>query len=298
MNINSIDLNLLKIFDAVMSEGNVTRASQRLYMSQPAVSHALNRLRHALKDELFVKSSSGVRPTLRAQELAGPVNVALSALDGALQTTRFDPESSDRVFRIATHDYLTTVLMASLARYLNAHAPKVRIQLKLMEGRALEMLDQQEADLAISAFGALPARFESQTLIEDKYVVVMRGDHPLARQKLTVKRYAAASHLLVSPRGDPRGFVDTALTRLGLTRHVAIVINQFSPAAAIIQQSDLLLTAPERIAKQHARSHDLKVVQCPVDSPEPYSITSMVWHSRFGNHPAHDWLREVLVKVS
>ncbi|MEO1247730.1 MAG: LysR family transcriptional regulator [Pseudomonadota bacterium] len=298
MNINSIDLNLLKIFDAVMSEGNVTRASQRLYMSQPAVSHALNRLRHTLKDELFVKASSGVRPTPRAQELAGPVNLALSALAGALQTTRFDPENSDRVFRIATHDYLTTVLMANLARYLKVHAPKVRIQLKLMEGRALEMLDQQEADLAISAFGVLPARFESRTLIEDKYVVVMRSDHPLARQRLTVKRYAAASHLLVSPRGDPRGFVDTALARLGLTRHVAIVINQFSPAAAIVQQSDLLLTVPERIAKQHARSHDLRLTRCPVASPESYSITSMVWHSRFGKHPAHDWLRDVLLKVS
>lgn len=293
----NLDLNLLRVFDAVMQDRNVTRASERLFLSQPAVSHALTRLRHALKDDLFVKVPGGVRPTPRALDLAAPIGAALLALEEALSPADFDPASSNRRFRVATHDYLVTVLMADLAAHLTVTAPHVGIHVLPTEGRALEMLDQQEADIAISAFGELPARFESLPLFQDEYVCLMRADHPLATGRLTVKRFAAARHLLISPRGDARGFVDTALAARGMTRHVAMIINQFSPAAGIVAASDLVLTVPARIARRSAEPFGLRMKDCPVPVPESFTETSVAWHRRLGEHPANRWLRQALQAV-
>ncbi len=298
MHIGALDLNLLRVFDAVMAERNVTRAAERLFLSQPAVSHALGRLRHVLADELFVKVPGGVRPTPRAQELAGPVNEALAALEQAFNPPAFDPARSTLRFRIATHDYLATVLMAALAERLAGEAPGISVRLRPTEGRALEMLDLQEADMAISAFGELPERFEERKLFDDHYVCVMRRDHPLAAKRLTLKRFAAARHLLISPRGDERGFVDTALAAEGLTRHVAMIINQFAPAARIVARSDLVLTVPARIAQQDAEAFDLKVMPCPVEVPESFTRTSVIWHRRLGRHPAFQWLQQVMAEVA
>ncbi len=298
MNVNSLDLNLLRVFDAVLAERNVTRAAERLYLSQPAVSHALTRLRHAVGDDLFVKVPGGVRPTPRARELGAPVNEALAALEQALNPPEFDPATSTRSFRIATHDYLTTVLMADLAAHLAALAPGVSVRLRPTEGRALEMLDQQEADMAISAFGVLPERFDEQVLLRDRYVCVMRAGHPLAAARLTVGRFARARHLLISPRGDERGFVDTALAARGLSRRVAMIVNQFAPALGIVAASDLVLTVPERVVAGAADPSALHIAPCPVDTPDTFTKTSVVWHRRLGRHPALAWLRETLVQVA
>ncbi|MEM9300568.1 MAG: LysR family transcriptional regulator [Pseudomonadota bacterium] len=297
-NVGALDLNLLRVFDAVMAERNVTRASERLYLSQPAVSHALGRLRHALQDDLFVKVPAGVRPTPKALELSGPVGEALAALERALNPPVFDPKTSSRVFRIATHDYLVTVLIAELAAALAARAPGVSVRIRPTEGRALEMLDAQEADMAISAFGELPERFDEQVLMQDRYVCLMRPDHPLATGRITLKRFAAARHLLISPRGDARGFVDDALAAHGLTRHVAMIINQFSPAGGIVAASDLVVTASERIALAQAGRHQLVTRPCPVEVPATFTRTSVVWHRRLGEHPALAWLRALLVEVA
>lgn len=297
-NYGSLDLNLLRVFDAVMAEGNVTRASKRLYLSQPAVSHALTRLRHALKDDLFVKVPGGVRPTEKAQELAGPVAEALGALERALNPPRFDPQTSTRSFRIATHDYLVTVLMARLGAALSERAPGVSVRVRPTEGRAMEMLDKQEADLAISAFGEIPERFEERVIIRDRYVCMMSSNHHLARARLTLKRYASARHLLVSPRGDERGFVDTELAKQGMSRHVAMIINQFSPVGDIIQSSDLIVTVPERIARAQAQAFDLVTADCPVVTPAAFTRTSLIWHKRLGVHPAFEWMHDLLAELA
>lgn len=294
----SLDLNLLRVFDAVMATRHVSRAAERLYLSQPAVSHALARLRHTLDDPLFVKVPGGVRPTPKALELAAPVSGALASLEQALNPPVFDPDTSSRVIRVATHDYLVTVLMAGLAGELRSRAPGISVRVRPTEGRALEMLDAQEADMAISAFGELPDRFEEQVLFRDRYVCMMAQDHPLSSVRLTLKRYAGARHLLVSPRGDERGFVDTALAGQGHTRHVAMIINQFSPVGGIIAGSDMVVTLPERIAAVQAKEHHLHVTECPVEAPEAFTQTSVIWHHRLGVHPAFSWLRQLMVEVA
>ncbi|MFC4699723.1 LysR family transcriptional regulator [Glaciecola siphonariae] len=298
MNINALDLNLLRVFDAVMAEKNVSKAAQKLFLSQPAVSHALSRLRHTVKDDLFIKVPDGVKPTPRAMELSQVVHEALSSLERALNPQVFDPSNSRQVFRIATHDYVVTVLMAKLARYMEKHAPNASIRLKLLEGRAFDMLDRQEVDMAISAFGILPERFESSPIISDDYVCLLNEHHPLANKNMTINEFANARHLLISPRGDERGFIDSALAAEGYTRHIAMIINQFAAAPGIVASSDLVLTVPSRIAKLYADTYQLKVSKCPLSAPEGYVQTKVIWHARLGKHPAFQWLRELIQQLA
>lgn len=298
MNVKALDLNLLRVFDAVMAEGNVTRASQRLFLSQPATSHALGRLRHLLKDDLFVKVPGGVRPTPRALELAEPVHAALATLEQALNPPEFEPATSNRVIRLATHDYFTTLLMGDVASFLAEHAPRISLRLHPTAGRALEMLDLQEVDMAVSAFGELPERFSRAELFRDRYVCLVKRGHALTQGEFSVERFAAARHLLVSPRGDERGFVDTELAGRGLTRQVAMIINQFAPAGRLVAGSDLVLTASERLARLLTAEHDLVELPYPLDTPSAFSSSEVIWHRRLGAHPALAWFREVLVTLA
>lgn len=296
MNIGSLDLNLLRVFDAVMTERHVTRAADKLFLSQSAVSHALSRLRHSLKDELFIKMPGGVMPTPRALELSVPVAGALRQLEAALSPADFSPASSTRVFRVAAHDYFATIFAQSVAQELMSVAPHVSFRVRPTAGRALDQLDNQEVDFAISAFGELPERFEAVSLLKDRYMCVIAKTHPLAKQRLTAKRYAAARHLLISPKGDERGFVDQMLAAEGLTRHVAMIINQFSPAGKIVTNSDLILTLPERLAREFAVQYKLRICECPVTSPKVFNETKLVWHRSFGSHPALYWMKELIMQ--
>ncbi|WP_334029184.1 LysR family transcriptional regulator [Alteromonas sp. P256] len=299
MNFNALDLNLLRVFDAVMKTRNVSKAADSLYMSQPAVSHALGRLRHALKDDLFIKNPGGMKPTSRAIDIAPAIHRSLHELSDALSPATFDPASSTHTLRIATHDYFVSVLMPQVAHFLSLHAPGISLQLRLMEGRALDMLDEQEIDLAISAFGPLPSRFDARLLVKDSYVCLMRGGHPLNQYTtLTLERYAKARHMLVSPRGDSKGFIDDVLADYGLTRHVAVVINQFAAAGQILIDSDLILTAPKHIAKQICRHHDITTKTLPFDLRTNYAKTQAVWHNKLGTSPALNWFIEVLTELA
>lgn len=300
MNLASLDLNLLLVFDAVMAERHVTRAAERVGLSQPAVSNALSRLRHRLKDELFVRSSGGMRPTARAIELAEPVRRALAELEQALDQSAFDPSTARRAFRIATNDYCVAALMPALVRALTERAPGVDLHCMPTGGRGLALLDDGAADFAISAFDDLPDRFGSALLFRDTFACVMRKGHELASAPLTLERYAAASHLLVSLRGDPRGFVDTALARRGLTRRIGMTVNQFAVAPSIIAASDMIMTMPRRMACLYVPLHDLHVTDPPLETPAPIGFSSaiMVWHQRLSDHPAHRWFRDAVVEVA
>ncbi len=295
MNFNGLDLNLLRVFDAVMKTRNVSKAADNLYMSQPAVSHALSRLRHALKDDLFIKNPGGMKPTPRALEIAPAIHRCLNELSDALSPAIFDPASSTQTIRIATHDYFVSIMLPQVANHLSLYAPNISVQLCPMEGRALDMLDQQDIDLAISAFGPLPERFSALELLNDNYVCLMRGGHPLGQNpSLTLERYADARHMLVSPKGDTKGFIDEVLNGYGLTRSVALVINQFAAAGQILSESDLILTAPKHIAKQICRYHDVSIKALPFDLRTNYAKTQAVWHTKLGTSAALIWFLEVL----
>lgn len=298
MNLSGIDLNLLLVFDAVMQERHVTRAGNKVGMSQPAMSNALNRLRHHLKDELFVRGPEGMRPTPRALELSAPIRSALQDLDQALNPAKFDPATASKTFAIGTNDYFAATLMPRVVTAMEREAPGINIKLVPSAGRTFELLDAQEIDFGISAFGDVPARFGATVLIDDTYVLLMRKGHPLSRGKLTLAKYAAARHMLMSPRGDATGFVDQALAKQGLTRQVAITINSFSSAPGLLAATDLVFMAPKRVADTFAPLYDLATRKAPIEGPREYSTATIVWHSRLASHAAHVWFREIIRAIA
>lgn len=298
MNLAGIDLNLLLVFDAVMSERHVTRAGSKVGMSQPAMSNALNRLRHHLKDELFVRGPEGMRPTPRALELSGPIRAALESLEAALDPATFNPATANRMFTIGSTDLAVITLLPGVVTRLQNEAPGINICIVPSAGRTFEMLDAQEIDFGISAFTAIPERFGSQPLIEDSYVLMMRKGHKLAKGRLSLSKYAAARHMLMSPRGDPQGFVDRALLEHGRTRQIAMTLNNFSSAPALLAGSDLIMTLPKRIADTFAPLYGLATRPAPFSGPREFSSTTLVWHQRLASHAAHAWFRQVLTEIS
>jgi DNA-binding transcriptional LysR family regulator len=297
MNLRRLDLNLLVVFDAVMLERSVTRAAQRVFLTQSAVSSALGRLRHQLGDELFIRGPGKLRPTPRALELEEPVRALLAELQEVLAPSRFDPASETRGFTIATNDYFTAVVAPALARRLAKAAPGIDLRIVPTAGRALEMLDTREADLVCTAWSQPPERFSIETLVEDDYVCVVRKDHPFASKAPTLAQFAKAKHLLVSPRGDARGFVDEKLAEKGLTRRVSITVNHFAAAPQIVAESDAVLTVPRLIAQRFAPPRTTAIVDCPVSAPPALTRMSLIWHDRLARHPAHAWLRQTMLEV-
>lgn len=298
MHLRRVDLNLLLVFDAVMRTGNVSRAALKLGMSQPAVSKALGRLRRLLKDELFIRTPDGMQATPRAQELSGPVRQALMTLEQALDPSQFDPATAQRTFHIATNDYVASVFMPKLTRYLRDHAPGLDLRLYPNVGKSLDMLDQQEADFAIMPYETLPDRFDHVDVMNSPFVVIMRKGHPLAKGDISLERYAQADHIMVTFRGDDRSFVDDKLERQGLQRRVAMTINQFNVGPPIVAESDMIMSIPRSIAEQQASFYDLEVREAP-DLGLPFGATlKLVWSRRLARHPAHDWMKNALIRLS
>ncbi len=297
MNLRRLDLNLLVIFDALIQERNVTRAAERIGLSQPAVSNALSRLRYYLQDDLFVRGSTGMQPTPRAMEIACEVHQALNAIELALDPASFDPQTSERVFTIDTNDYTVSTCIPPLMQKLAKEAPNVDVRIVAPAGKAYERLDAREIDFAVGVFSSMPDRFGVTVLNDNAFAVLMRADHPLAKGRLTLKRFAACKHLLITPRGDPSGFVDVALAERGLSRRVALTVNQFVVAPRIIAASDLIVTLPKRIAALYAPMLNLVLRPSPIQPPPEFDKIELIWHKRFAQHPGHVWFRELLTEV-
>ncbi len=298
MNLRSLDLNLLVVFDALMRKRNVTHAAQSVGLSQPAFSNALSRLRERLGDELFIRTPGGMRPTPWALQLSGPVSAALGDIENALDGAAFDPARSQRTFTIAALDYATIVLLPPLLRRIKGEAPGVIVRIHTPSVITGEFLDTQQADLALFSWSDPPERFVSEPLLDEDWVCVMRPDHPLAGAPLTLDAYTNAEHLLVSPRGDLRGWVDDILAERGRTRHIAVTMPTFGPAPLILETTDLILACPKRVGRVFAERIGMAMTRCPVEAPPGMRSIDMIWHARLGNHPAQIWLRDLLRDVA
>jgi DNA-binding transcriptional LysR family regulator len=294
MNLRRLDLNLLVVFDALMRERNVTRAAGRVGLSQPAVSNALARLRAHFDDQLLVRGKGGMQPTRRALELEKGISQALGAIDGTIWEQAFDPAMARHAFFIETIDYVAAVYMPSFLKIVEKEAPGIDIHISPPTRGTLRRLDSQQIQFAIVAFGSVPDRFGSEVLIHDTtYMIVMRAQHPLtAKRKISLKEYAAAQHLLVSPRGgDPHSFIDDLLSREGLSRRVMISINQFVAAAPIVAATDVIVTLPTFVANALIKPFDLVARPLALAPSEEFSKLALIWHRRLGDHPANDWFR-------
>ena len=296
MQLTTFDLNLRVVFETVLRERNVTRAGERLGLSQPAMSHALNRLRWMLKDQLFVRTPDGMMPTPRAEQLAQPVRRALGELETALEPDAFVPAQAERRFTIAVNNYAAVVLAGPIAADCATLAPNVRLAMRPSGTLNLpDLLDRGELDVAIATLEPPAERFASRLLFEDRFVAVMRRGHPAARGKFDVRRFAALPHLLISSSGDDLGFVDAALAAEGCARNITLEAPYLS-AGPILVQSDMVAVLGRQIAQGFRRAYAIELRDLPCPSPPVRSM--MLWHRRFDDQPGHRWLRETIASVA
>jgi DNA-binding transcriptional LysR family regulator len=293
----ALDLNLLVVFDAIMRERSVTRAGQRLGLSQPAMSHALTRLRHMLKDELFVRSPNGMVPTPRAEELATPIRIALDGLQQSLEPLQFDASKATATFRIAVDNYAAIVLVGPIAAHVARIAPGVRLDFRPSGTlNVVDQLDRSELHLAMGPSAAPGERFSRRRLLQDQFVVVHRKGHPSTNaREFSTETLATLPQLEISSARFGAEFVETGVARSKPGLRPAMRA-PFLSAAQILATSDLVAVLPLNVAKSMTRSHQLVFRQLS-RSPKPIEA-AMVWLRRLDNQPAHAWLRDVIGSVA
>lgn len=295
-NIRNIDLNLLVVLDVLLDERSVSRAAQRLNLSQPAVSGALKRLRETFQDPLFVRSQQGIRPTPQALELIGPVKTVLQDIDTILSSAEFNPDEADSVFTIAATDYAQTTFLAALMRLVHREAPNIRFAIVSTDIRRMpDQFDRQEIDFAITVPEMAPANVQAMELFEDSYVCAVSPDHPAARGAFSLDAFCALDHVLVTPSSD--GFfgpTDDALAKLGRRRRVTVSVPNFLSLPGILEKSDFIAVAPERVLRPFAES--LHIFPAPLALPG-FKVIAL-WHELSTRSPAHTWLREKMGEIA
>jgi DNA-binding transcriptional LysR family regulator len=298
MNWRKLDLNLLVVFDVVMRERSATAAAQRLNMTQPAVSHALARLRQAMDDELFIRTPGGMTPTPAAMRLAEPVRRALEDLGAALEGAgAFEPALAERTFKIAVNNHAALVIAAPVAAAVAAEAPGVLLDFRPSGTLDLaDQLDHGELDCAIGALASPGERFRDIRLYDGGFAVVLRHGHPYrgADGVISVEALAGLPHLAVSSSEDTE-FVDAALAAHGKARKVVLRAPLLT-AGAVLAQSDMVSVMSAQAAEEFARRAPLRILQLPFESP--VLTTALLWHRRLDHLAAHRWLRSVIVRVA
>lgn len=302
-NLNSLDLNLLRIFRAIHVTGSVSRAGQQIGMTQSAVSNALKRLRAQLGDPLFVRSPTGVLPTAMADALIGPVEEGLRQFESAIEGLQtFDPALSNRCFRIYVNDLAQLVFMPRLIAYARTHAPHIQFETvdqPVEVGR--RMMKEGQIDLAIANWPAMGEGYFRQRLFSETFVVVMSAGNSLARKRLSKTDYLNASHLDYRPSGSTygvlRSILDTLFAREKVSRQVSFAAAHALGLARILADSELLLTIPSRLADAliQGSTEAFAVKRLPFASPT-LQVTQQ-WHARVQHDPANRWLRKLILDI-
>jgi DNA-binding transcriptional LysR family regulator len=286
-----IDLNLLRIFVSIFEERTLTSASEQLGLTQPALSHALRRLRNIVGDELFLRTARGMNPTIRAEELYGRVRGHLSALEGSMEEEQgFDPASSTRSFTIAMSDYGMTVLLPTLIAHLQSTAPALKIQTRYYpHGAQYEDLFNGRSELSITVSGDHPDWCAETPLFQESAV----GVAAIANEKIGktpgLEEYLAARHVIMAPELGDRSWVDDHLEAIGHIRNVAHTVPHFFAIPAILEQTPFISTLPRRIAERLAAQYRIRLFELPFVAPTHKIV--QVWHRRKTQDAGHKWLR-------
>ena len=298
--LSRIDLNLLVLFEVVLEELHVGRAARRLHVSPSAVSHGLGRLRGLMHDPLFLRQPKGVVPTERARELAAPVAEILDRTRQVLgRAERFDPRSSVRRFVIGAPDAVSGVLLRGVLAVMRREAPGIDLGVRNLVGRfeeAFVELDQRTLDIALLPVSEIPARFATRVIFDSEdFVIVRRAGHPIGK-RLTLARYCATPHVVVSASGDPTGLVDRALAQHGLSRRVALTVPNFMHALAIVAESDLVGAMPRRFITQYGARFG--VISCEPPVPLASSPIFAIAPVAAMNDAGLVWLLDTLQRVA
>jgi len=291
VNFKNVDLNLLRVFDAVYRERNLTRAGQYLCLTQPAMSHALARLRTLFGDELFLRTPRGMEPTPGAMQIAGPISEAIGAVHRLLQgTTRFDPLAVRMTFRIGVTDHTSAVVLPSLLERLRVHAPGIDIQASHVNVEsAREQLDEGALHLAVVGSGDHPPRFDVRHLLREPLVCMGAHDHPGLEQPLTLQRFAALDHIVVSPSASHRSLIDQLLASHNLTRRTVLSIPFLTAVPQLVAQARLVCVVPRNLAERLEPYGSFRWLPVPLEGA--YFDFFALWHSRETVTASHAWLR-------
>ncbi|HEY4000137.1 MAG TPA: LysR family transcriptional regulator [Candidatus Xenobia bacterium] len=295
MNIGSLDLNLLVPLKALLEERHVTHAAERVGLSQPAMSRALQRLRDMFEDPLLVRGSgSRMILTARAEALYQPLQSVLQDVGHLIAAPTLEPSEMRGEVVVATRDYEMTVLLPRMIQALSQKAPGLNLSLRPMVGDDLSPLEENRVDFVVAGSDRTTATLLRRTLIEETFVCVVAADHPAAGHPLTLERYLGMKHCVVSfSEHHTPGFVDRYLAERGHQRNIRVRVPYFLAAAQIVSASDLVTTLPRGLGLHLARHHQLKTLDLPFPAPS-FSIY-LYWHVRNQSNPIHAWLRQMFV---
>jgi len=291
MNLATLDLNLLRVFDAVYTHRNVSAAAAALSMSQPAVSNALRRLRREFGDELFTRSPQGMNPTPAADRAAATVAQALLLLrEGLEPAPGFDAASARRKFTLNMSDIGEIVFLPSLLQFLQETAPQVSIEVVTLSVKEARLaMEGGTVDLAIGFLPDLKAGFYQQRLFEQKYVCMVRQGHPRIGDSMTMKTFIEARHAVVNAEGTGHGIVEAMFERAGLAPEMIVRLPHFLAAPTVVAATDLVATVPSKMGEHYARILPLRLLPHPLRIP--VFQVNQYWHRRYHKDPANQWLR-------
>lgn len=308
----TLDLNLLRVFDALLEEESATRAGSKLGLTQSAVSHALGRLRLSLGDELFVRGPSGLQATPRAVEMGAPVRAALKLLEAAVTVPRFDPTVDERAFHISASAYLCTVLMPGVVRRIQAAAPGVKLRIRAVEGALAEDLDHGRLDMVIGGFEHVAPRFTYTPLLAETAVWVIRADHPAADREITPQVLADIPHLVVSGGHAVEAARRGSRRELGLRRITSwsddyalpasrgldgpVTVPDASSALVMVSQTDMAALLPRRLATLAAERGSVVMIE-PKRHPEPAQFGAVTRGGESQTGPVA-WLLRIVAEVA
>jgi len=308
MNISRIDLNLLVYLDVLLKERSVTKAAEQLGITQPAMSNGLKRLRDMLDDPILVRTSQGMSPTERANELQPQIRSILSSVEKAVQpSAEFDAANADRVFRIMASDYAESTLIPALLSQLSEVAPNIRLDMLTPSDVSIADVEKGKVDMAINRFDYLPQSFHQTTIWRDNFACLLSKENPVLSD-FTLESYLDAYHIWVSKTGmgvatgmspgdtQRLGWVDEALAELGKKRKIRLFTRHYQVAAQLATQPDLIATLPRKAAKVHARDPQL-VMKTPPFPVVPIEL-KMAWSPLLHHNPGHSWLRQLIKSVA
>ncbi|MCP3169198.1 LysR family transcriptional regulator [Myxococcus qinghaiensis] len=298
LDLSGINLNLVVALDALLTEGNVTRAATRVGITQSAMSHALRQLREQLGDALLIRGRGGMIRTPRAEQLAAPLHRGLLEVQRALRNESvFDARTSARRFTIASGDYFAAAFLPALLELFDNEAPRVDLTIRpLVISQVEAQLESGEVDLVIAAYPDPSPALRQVKLFTEDFVCVVRRDNPQVKRELDLETYLSLPHVLVSPRGEGAGTVDMALERVGRSRRIGLRLPYFLTAVLSLVRSNHVLTAPRRLAELFVDHLPLRLLPPPVPL-RPFDVLQ-VWHERFDDESAHRWLRGVVARVA
>lgn len=294
INLRTIDLNLLVIFEALYATRNTSRAAERLGMSQPAVSNALSRLRDLIGDPLFVRQARGLKPTLKAQEIVGPVREALSVIGRQFTTAKsIDLSSYKRIFRIVLVDPLEPILMPPVVRTISAQAPGIEIECIHADGNFAELVRSGDIDLACISFPVDTTDLVIKAIAPFDLVIVSRRDHPDIKKPLDAETMTRLPHIVVGRELRGLTGIEKALVAQNIRRRTPYAAAKLWSLPAMVQRTDLIAFMPRRFAESMAPAFNLDIHEVPIAMPEQHAY--MMWHVNSEHDPGHRWLRESML---